>query len=165
MSTKMLAWHSSAALKAEVMGRLRDHRKEDEFIQGNYQVLDSMAASGYRGCAIGCTLPVQRSVLLGGGEPNWHREVERLYGIDYSVAIVVDNLFEDLPVGLCGDFAVNVIEAIPVGADLSGVLGAWRGRRGRGDETAMGWAAANLIKCLHEAPVPVPVLAPVLVPA
>lgn len=124
------AWHGSANLKAEVLARVHAHRRADEIMQGTFQVLDPEAASGYRGCLIGCTLPVQpkredyryevRRPING-----WHAEVQRLYGIDQQVGAALDVTFESLDPGHCADFAVDSIEAIPVGAALTTVVSRW----------------------------------------
>jgi hypothetical protein len=126
----ILAWHNNPNLKTEATARLRAHRAEDSIVKGLYQLLDPDLASGYRGCAIGCTLPPQAPFDPGGtdkpGPPEggWHGEVERLYGIPRPIARLIDGLFENLPTD--GDqhaeFAVAVIDAVPVGADLSLVI-------------------------------------------
>jgi hypothetical protein len=123
--TTTLAWHGDPALKAEVMARMRQHRAEDEIVQGVYQQLYPGKAGAYRGCAIGCTLPRLPIAYNRGGaylvdlNDNWHGEVERLYGIPVYIGLRIDWTFEDLPIGDCADFAVAVVDAIPVGADLS----------------------------------------------
>ena len=111
-----LAWHNSPDLKAEVITRLRQHRTEDSIVKGRYQELDPHVASGYRGCAIGCTLP-----HLDQDPASWHARVEELYGIPRTVAWLIDGIFENLPTvdDAHATFAVGVIDAVPVGADLS----------------------------------------------
>jgi hypothetical protein len=61
---------------------------------------------------------------LLGGEPatpqgGWHGEVERQYGIPERVGHIIDSTFEHLKAPAHAAFAVEVIDAIPVGADLS----------------------------------------------
>jgi len=120
------AWHNSPDLKTQVVDRLRQHRAADEIVHGVYQELDPDTASGYRGCAIGCTLPAQPSYNVDGIDQitpgqGWHAQVEAEYGIPATIAHLIDGIFEALPTdrGEHADFAVAVIEAIPVGADLS----------------------------------------------
>jgi hypothetical protein len=126
-----LAWHNNPNLKQEVMQRLRDHRAADEIVRGIYQAYAPNSENGYRGCAIGCTLPRQdiNSYTDEGDEiesPNagWHGEVEHLYGIPRPIGRLIDGLFESLPTvnDQHAEFAVAVIDAIPVGADLSLVV-------------------------------------------
>lgn len=123
MNTKqpLLAWHNDPELKREAVARMLQHRVEDSIIQEMYQEVDPDLASGYRGCLIGCTLPLQSvegaissSELLG-----WHEKVTKLYGIDTSVVFILERVFEGVTSGEAADFAVNSIVAIPVGADLS----------------------------------------------
>jgi len=111
-----LAWHNNPDLKIEVVDRLQQHRAEDSIIKGVYQQLSPELASGYRGCAIGCTLP-----HLEREPSSWHGRVEDMYGIPRTVARLIDGIFENLPTGddQHARFAVEVIEAVPVGADLS----------------------------------------------
>jgi len=130
-----LAWHNNPDLKTEVAERMAAHRSEDSIVQGFYQQISTQIASGYRGCLIGCTLPPQPlpegADVAGcndiwGAEPKapdngWHARVEQLYGIPETIGYLLDRIFESLPAdsGACARFAVDSIEAVPVGADLS----------------------------------------------
>jgi hypothetical protein len=121
----MKAWHNDPHLKAEVLSRMLQHRAEDSIIQGLYQEVDPQAATGYRGCLIGCTLPRKAGDWLRfnrHSEYSWHREVEKQYGIPTQVAILLDNTFERLAVDKAPWFAVAFIEATPVGADMDQVV-------------------------------------------
>jgi hypothetical protein len=122
----MLSWHNNPALKAGVLERMREHRRQDTIIQGAYQRFAPDKAIGYRGCAIGCTLPVQPEISIHHAtrEPmrpalGWHKEVENEYGIPSLFGHLIDHVFECLPKGEHAEFAVDVIEAIPVGKDLT----------------------------------------------
>lgn len=156
----MTAWHGRPELKAEVMDRLRAHRAADEIVQGLYQQSDPDSPNGYRGCAIGCTLPKQstaeRDALNGDGAWKtfgWHKRIEAEYGIPIYVAQMIDRTFEGLPVSMAGDFAVTVADAIPVGADLSGASSECDHYPRFYNSTMR---AAWLIELLSNAPVPVP---------
>lgn len=115
----MRAWHGRPELKDEVLARMIQHRANDEIIRGDYQRIDPELASGYKGCAIGCSLPAQP----GGKEPRegWHGRVQAEYGIRAVVAGLIDDIFESLPHGEHAAFAVDSLQAPPVGADLSRV--------------------------------------------
>jgi hypothetical protein len=150
------AWHTSTDLKAEVMERLRAHRAADSFIQGFYQLPDPQHATGYRGCALGCTLPKLSPKDFAAledcddGRPWWER-IEREYGIPAEVARLVDYTFEEQDsFNSAADFAVAVIEAIPVGADLDFIEDAWM------FDAEPAAAARWLIDALTNAPAPVP---------
>jgi hypothetical protein len=120
-----VAWRGDPALKSEVRDRMVAHRDADEIVQRMYQRADPTLASGYKGCLIGCTLPPQqpltpeRSGDLSAPIGGWHRRVEDLYGIPRSVGKLLDRIFEGLPHGAHAQFAVDSIDAIPVGADLT----------------------------------------------
>lgn len=113
------AWHNDPDLKAEVLARMIAHREADEIIQGVYQDLDPNLASGYRGCLIGCTLPKLKD--RWSMSETWQELVEKYYGIPAAVGYLLDYTFESLDYGDHAAFAVNSIEAIPIGADLTAV--------------------------------------------
>lgn len=153
----ILAWHSNADLKAEVMERLRRHRADDAIVQGIYQHVDPAPAVGYRGCAIGCTLPFQPQLNFRSDSGAWHKAVEDYYGIPAAVADAIDFTFEDLDPSDAGDFAVRVAEALPVGSDLLAALRAFNAEREtwpveQWQPTPM---AERLIHHLSNAPIPV----------
>lgn len=132
---KLLAWFGDPALKERVVLKMKEHRARDEFAQGTYQdFYDKSGAfyvypddetqvphdSTFKGCAIGCTLPPISLSKLQDEDFNWHKEVERQYGIKSDVGWLIDEFFEGMSsFEEAAQFAVDVIEAIPVGADLS----------------------------------------------
>lgn len=155
-----LAWLGDPDLKEQVVLRMKEHRAEDAIIQGNYQVYAPELASQYKGCLLGCTLPrkvtASYTIALHFG---WHLEVQETYGILRSVAYALEAIFEDLPFEQAADFAVESIEAIPVGADLSAVEEYWISAvEGDRDD---GWSARvvrdKVLELLRNAPVPEPV--------
>jgi hypothetical protein len=137
------AWFGDPALKEEALLRLKEHRAQDRLIQGWYQAHEKdikdpywsrryfpegTTVEEYKGCAIGCTLPYQEDLASQGGlaiddlPDRWYQRLQDIYNIDFDVARLIDDFFEaqdnfeDAAV-----FAVDVIEAIEVGADLHGV--------------------------------------------
>ena len=100
----MFAFHNDPAIKARYLARLYVHQRADQFAQGVYW-------DGERGCAVGCT--------LHSGD---HRAYETELGIPQQLGWIEDVLFEFLAIPLAGEFAVNFLEQIPVGADLSRVF-------------------------------------------
>src|SRR5882724_1668551 len=131
--TKILAWHSDPALKAEAVAAMTRHRKADEFIRGNYLAISSETAAGFRGCFHGCLttekLAADKGTQLAkfiaqGGPINWHEEGERLWGIPVRLGALLDRLFESLPEGWA-EFAVASVEAMPVGVDLDAAVDRW----------------------------------------
>jgi hypothetical protein len=91
-------------------------------------------------------------VWAGLRSQSWHGEAARLYGIPWQLAVCIDDLFESLPDedNFHARFAVEVIEAIPVGADLSNVV--LQRNWDRDDSSTED--AAELIRLLKAAPIP-----------
>lgn len=119
------AWHGDPELKAKIVERMRQHRADDALVQGFYQKHDPAKALGYKGCAIGCLLdkqPHEKGSFWESARPagGWHLQVEEQFGILYDVAALIDDTFESLDPPHHAAFAVEVLEAIPVGADLRG---------------------------------------------
>ncbi len=118
---QIIAWHGDNALKEQTVARMYQHRRLDDFIFGDYQRRDPAGAEGYKGCAVGCTLQVK---FDSDGYPidpedGWHEEMQKQYGIPTEVAQMIDEMFEDCPDRqTAADFAVDVVEAIPVGGHL-----------------------------------------------
>jgi hypothetical protein len=157
---KPLAWFGDPALKEEVVLRMKEHRAEDSFVQGHYQKYAPEKATQYKGCLLGCTLPREvgpggTSTVLGLGR--WQRRVAEVYGIPTGVAYLLESVFESLPFEEAANFAVESIEAIPVGADLTEVHRYWL----REDEQDESWSAMDekdkVLDMLRNAPVPEPV--------
>jgi hypothetical protein len=114
----MRAWLDDPDLKADAVTRMRAARDEGRLIPGTYR--DSPR---YAGCMIGILAPADTPSL--GYSANWHNEIQRLFGIPADVVALLDATFETLPFGDPtgrGGFAVDAIEAIPVGADLSKIV-------------------------------------------
>jgi len=160
MTMQKLAWLNNPDLKEEVLLRMKQHRAEDSIVQGIYQQYAPEFASQYKGCLLGCTLPMQPHVRRSEPYMNgttWHEEVERLYGIPVMVAHLMEHVFESLSFRWAAQFAVDSIEAIPVGADLSGFVDRWRHDLQTRPRIPTSQRAAQVLTILREAPVPEPV--------
>lgn len=127
----VLAWHGDPDLKATAVERMRAHREHDTFLQGIFVEADPKAAAGYRGCFHGCltteALMAEQNIRSADFvriRRTWHEEGQRLFGIPTNLGVLLDKVFEALDPSRCGTFAVDTVEAIPVGADLSAVLDA-----------------------------------------
>ena len=101
-----LAYNNDPKVKQKYVNRMIAHRKADEVIQGE-------GFNNGRGCAIGCTLDKYDhnawAIEICGDDGGEHVELGRL----------VDGIFESLPKDKAPQFAQDVLEAIPHGADLS----------------------------------------------
>jgi hypothetical protein len=130
------------------------HRAADTIKQGSYQYREPTTATGYRGCAIGCTLPlINDTDKYANGW--WWQRVEDDYGIDRHVAELIDGIFETQETfGTAARFAVEAVEAIPVGADLSSVRDDWRDMY-IGSNASIARQTDWLLDLLANAPVPV----------
>lgn len=127
VTTTVLGWHGDPALRERIVARMRQHRTADAIVQGLYQEFAPELALGYRGCAVGCLLDWQRPESGDETEPaepecGWHGELEQQFGIPSALAGLIDSLFEALPTDEAPDFALAVVEAVPVGRDLSLVV-------------------------------------------
>jgi hypothetical protein len=155
---KPLAWLGDPALKESVVLRMKEHRAEDSIIQGEYQVYAPEVATQYKGCLLGCTLPpeVNAQQKLVNSNWGWQRRVAEAYGIPRGVAFYLENVFENLPFDEAADFAVESIEAIPVGADLTEVDRYWTYQNEFDPLWDPSMEKDKLLDMLRNAPVPEP---------
>jgi hypothetical protein len=99
----MKAFHGDPAIKAKYLSRLKAHHVADEIIQGQ-------GWDGSHGCAVGCTLNKYA-----------HEVYETELGLPQWLAHLEDRIFEGLPPKEAQQFAVDFLEAIPVGANVEEV--------------------------------------------
>jgi hypothetical protein len=119
---KPLAWHGNPQLRETTVRRMRQHRDADELIQEAYRITDANTLSGFRGCFIGCLLPNDhRPEPDQSSTWRWHIPASEMYGIPVNVLEAVEAIFEGIDESDAPQFAVDVVEAIAVGADLSKV--------------------------------------------
>jgi hypothetical protein len=124
-TTTVLAWHGDPQLKADAVERMREHAAADRLIRGAYVDHDGDATT-WRGCLHGCltaeTIAAERGIsvadLIEDPDVWWHVESERLWGIPRQLGALLDRLYEALDEPP-GEVAVGMLEAIPVGADLT----------------------------------------------
>ena len=99
----LLSFHNDPAIKEQYMKRVRAHAQADELIQGQYW-------KNGKGCAVGCTI-----------HGNNHAAYETELGLPEWLARLEDTLFEGLTNADAKQFAVDFLEAIPVGVALDRV--------------------------------------------
>jgi hypothetical protein len=104
MTTKLIAFHGDAQIKAKYLARVRAHQAADELVHGTYW-------QGGKGCAVGCTI-----------HGNNHDDYEKQLGIPVALAFLEDRMFETFTNGKAKDWPEQFLTVIPVGADLSGVI-------------------------------------------
>lgn len=116
MST-LRAYHNDPTLKAQIVKLMRWHQQQDRLIKGVYQDTETDV---FRGCAVGCTLrSLQEITGVTQEYYGVHARYETLIGVPQALAGVHDRLFETLPTPENQAFAVDFLEAVPVGTDLS----------------------------------------------
>ena len=99
------AYHGDPAVKAKYVARFAEHRAADAVIQGH----------GYEdghGCFVGCTLQDydHSRFPIELGWPEW-------------LARLADTIFEGLPKAEAPQFGTDLLNAVPVGADLDAIKG------------------------------------------
>lgn len=126
------AWHGDPDVKMTAVIGMKAHAAADQFVQGSYVLADDTRESGWRGCFLGClvaemvaaerrvpVLALQMGAGLSFGD-GWREEAQRLWGLPEPLTRMVESIYESLPtITEATRFAVDVVEAIPVGADLS----------------------------------------------
>jgi hypothetical protein len=122
------AWHGNPDVKAAAVLNMKAHAAMDEIIQGMYLRIEPDAVSGFRGCFLACMvaemIAAERRISLVTLRHDpmlvWPDEVERFWAIPSKFAEVIEDIFEGLPNRkAAAQFAVSIVEAIPVGADLT----------------------------------------------
>ena len=111
----MLSYHNDPAVKQKYIARFATHRAADEVTQG-------LGFENGRGCFVGCTLdnynhsrfPVEL------GWPEW-------------LARLADCIFEGLSKEEAPQFGTDLLEAVPIGFDLSNLR--WKLAILRGDKS------------------------------
>src|SRR4051794_6556141 len=102
----LVAYHNDSATKEKYVNRLAEHRRLEHLTQGAGWERNGRT----KGCAVGCTLENYDHSLypVELGLPEWLARLE-------------DHLFEALPKGEAEQFAVDFLNAIPVGANVEPV--------------------------------------------
>ncbi len=162
----VLAWFGDPDLKAATVAMMKEHRAADAFRQGAYQYMDQVDGEEgfvFKGCAIGCLLSGEDSKAQLAAGASLHHLTAMTFGLTVNLAWAIDYTFEGLPdFNSAGDFAVAIIEAIPVGANLSGLCCSEHVRildpcpNGRFCLRHSLYKAQELIEAVATAPVPDP---------
>ena len=118
----MQAYLNDPTLKDRFLAEIAAHEAADAFAQGFY----GRGGNGdFKGCAIGCALH-SLNHLQGSNTPTLyvgdHDRFPRELGIPVELAYHVDHVFESLPMPDAKAWLRQFAAAIPVGADLSGVM-------------------------------------------
>jgi hypothetical protein len=113
----MLSYHNDPSLKSLVVQEMKKHQAQDQFIKGSYGEVNGK----FKGCAVGCTIDSVNVILGKSYDTSSHDVLEGAIGIPEWLSILQDSFFENLPVGENSQFAVDFLDAIPVGVNLEPV--------------------------------------------
>ncbi len=113
----MLSYHNDENLKKLVVSEMKKHQEQDQFIKGSYENLNGK----FKGCAVGCTIDSINKILNKFYRTNDHKVFEETIGVPDWLARLQDTFFEGLPLGDNSQFAVDFLEAIPIGINLKPV--------------------------------------------
>jgi hypothetical protein len=100
----LIAFHGNPAIRAKYLARVRAHRAADQIVHGQYW-------EDGKGCAVGCTI-----------HSSDHASYETELGIPTALAYLEDRMFESMSNGKALEWPERFLKAVPVGADLSGVV-------------------------------------------
>jgi hypothetical protein len=114
----MLSYHNDEGLKTMVVAEMKKHQEQDQFIKGRYSEQEDGI---FKGCAVGCTIDSINKVLGKSYDESSHSVFEETIGVPEWLARLQDTLFEHLPKDENSQFAVDFLDAIPVGVKLGPV--------------------------------------------
>ena len=115
MENKTLSYHNDNSLKALVIAEMKNHQNDDRFIKGSYGFY---SFGEFKGCAVACAVNSVNKILGKQYDTSSHCVLQETLGIPGWLSKIQDAFFECLPWGECDKFAIDFLEAIPVGIDL-----------------------------------------------
>ena len=113
----MLTYHNDVELKRKIVKEMKLHQEQDQFIKGKYGKINGT----FKGCAVGCAIDSFNRKLDKDYNYEGHEYFEEAIGVPEWVARVQDTLYEGLLEEDNSQFAVDMLEAIPVGKNLEKV--------------------------------------------
>lgn len=111
----MLSYHNDENLKKLIICEMRKHQEQDQFVKNTY---GREEGGKFNGCAIGCAIDSINIALGKRYSICDHKVFEEALGIPEWLAHLQDSFFEVLPICDNSQFAVDFLEAIPVGVNL-----------------------------------------------
>ena len=112
-----LSWKSDKKLKTALVKEMYSHKEQDQIIKGTYGKQNGV----WKGCAVGCAIHSLNIKKKTDWKTDDHSVYEKELGIPLFLAYLEDNIFEGLPDKDNSQFAVDFLEAIPVGVNLEPV--------------------------------------------
>src|SRR5574338_1096580 len=112
----MLSYHNNPELKQLIVDEMKLHQQRDQFIKGAYKKEED---GQFKGCAVGCAIHSFNTKLGKDYLYEDHKAFEEAIGVPEWLAYLQDRFFEYLPNEESAQFAVDFLDAIPVGVDLN----------------------------------------------
>ena len=103
------AFFGDAELKQMILDSMKEDQRLDAFIQ---QAYTAKRNGTFKGCNLGC---------LTRSDSDPHRMTKQLFGFPLKIAYWIESIFDALPINKAAQWAIDSLEAIPIGADLSTV--------------------------------------------
>jgi len=117
----MSTFRNSPEMKRLLVASSIEHRKRDEYVQGDYSIVDDNNCF-IRGCFVGCSIYDIVRTGLGSWAPEYddHAELARMFGTpeDEWLFLYMDRIFERLPIEEGAHLAEQFYGAMPVGVDI-----------------------------------------------
>ena len=114
----MKAFNGDQKLKEGLVREVNAHRLADRLIHGTYGA--DKTPDKFKGCAVGCSIHSYNKLANKNLRTNNHGAYEE-FGIPRILAKIEDGIFEGLSRKDAQEWPVLFMNAVPVGADLSGV--------------------------------------------
>lgn len=119
----MQAYNNDPVFKQHLLDTLQAHRDADRFVQGAYEsFFTDEGEDRWQGCGIACTFHSLAQLKRTTAVPAmWgHLEIAEELDIPRGFTLLLDALFEALPMKEAMEWPQRMLAAIPVGADLFG---------------------------------------------
>lgn len=111
----MKTFYGKESLKKDLIQKVIEHQKADEFIRGNW--LGSKTDTGnFKGCFYGC---------MTQSETNTLAVASKEFGLPLWYVHVTEKIYEGLPDGQWLEFPLQAIEVLPIDLDMNSVRSAF----------------------------------------
>jgi hypothetical protein len=113
----MLTYHNDPKLKADMVAEIRMHQEQDHMIKGAYEKRNGH----FKGCAVGCAVESLNKIKGLKLDHDKHSALAESLGWGEWLERLHDYYFESLPSPGNQQFAVDLLDAVPVGKDITRV--------------------------------------------
>jgi hypothetical protein len=109
----MKAFNGNKELKEQLVTELKEHKRLDAFIQGDWLTEEEMENGNFKGCFYGCTMQTDDKPL---------KRFTEKYNIDLWYVYITEKIFEGLSSESSKNFPLNAIEILPIDFDFNKVI-------------------------------------------